>query len=432
VFTARTRSIIGACAVLCGLAVPAVANAASVYVSNSSPVVLGGKSCTQPNYSTVQGAIDALKAVSNPTINVCPGTYTEQLTITKALKLSVAGTAGSAKVVLPASPANTETICDKAAAEAGYPPDQDEIAICKAGVVGITGLTVEAKWQGVNCGVSMYGIRVAGGATLKATNVTVAGAGAAPINGCQSGVGIQAGTTRTTPVEVGNLKLKGVTVSEYQKNGITIAGAGSTANIATTTVVGSGATPEIAQNGIQVSEGAQAKIKSVKISGNECDNGTCGPTGLTQSQAAGLLFIGAASGSIVTSSTISNNDIGAYYASESPTQPSSAELLLSKDTFASNRYAGVTLDQGDAALKSDTINGTGNIGLDLLQYEGQTLASESSATGARIEGMSQAAVKVESDKEPGDIPGQFKFTKTTFSGNATVLDNESSNFEVIF
>jgi hypothetical protein len=392
----------------------------------------GGKSCTQPNYATVQGAIDALAAVTNPTINVCPGTYTEQLTIKKALKLSVAGTAGSAKVVLPASPANTETVCDKAAAEAGYPPDQDEIGICKAGVVSITGLTVEAKWKGVNCGVSMYGIRVVGGASLRATNVTVAGAGAVPINGCQSGVGIQAGTTRTTPAEVGNLKLKGVTVSEYQKNGITIAGAGSTANIATTTVVGAGATPEIAQNGIQVSEGAQAKIKAVKVSGNDCDAAVCGPTEISQQQATGLLFFGAAAGSSVTSSTLSENDTGAYYISESATQPASSELLLSKDTFSNNRYEGVTLDQGKAALKGDTINGTGNVGIDLLQYEEQALASQSGAASTKIEGMSQAGVKVESDKGAKDIPGQFKFSKSTFANDGTVLINESGNFEVVF
>jgi hypothetical protein len=431
VFTARTRSIVGACAVLCGLAAPAAANAASLYVS-SSPVVPGGKSCTQPNYNTIQGAIDALKSLPSGTVNICPGTYKEQLTIVKPLKLNVAGTPGSAKVVLPASPTNTETACDKAAAEAGFSPDQDEISICKAGTVSITGLTVEAKWSGVNCAISMYGIRVAGGATLKATNVTVDGAGAVPINGCQSGVGIQAGTTRTTPAESGALKLKGVTVGEYQKNGITVAGAGSTASIATTTVVGAGATPEIAQNGIQISEGAQAKIKSVKVSGNECDAPSCGPTGLSQEQAAGLLFFGAAAGSSVTSSTLSGNDVGAYYLSDSASQPASSELLLSKDTFSSNRYEGVALDQGKASLKGDTIDGSGNIGIDLLQYEGQTLASQSSASSTKIEGMSQAGVKVESDKGAKDIPGQFRFAKSTFANDGTVLIDESGDFEVIF
>jgi hypothetical protein len=414
--------------VVCGLVIPAAANAASVYVSNSAPVTVGGKSCTQPAYGSIQGAINASAAQ----IIVCPGTYPEQLSITKATKLTVAGTPGSAKVTLPPSPANSETVCDKAAAEAGFSPDQDEISICKAGTVSISGLTVEAKWPSGTCGPSMYGIRVAGAATLKATNVTVNGAGASPINGCQSGVGIQAGTTRTKPAEAGNLKLKGVTVSEYQKNGITIAGAGSTAAIATTTVIGAGATPAIAQNGIQVSEGGTAKIKSSKVSGNECNHSSCGPEGFSQTQSTGLLFFGAAPGSSVSSSTIGGNDIGAYYLSESAKQPGSPELTLSKDAFSANRYEGMVLDQGDALLKSDTITGPGEVGIELPQYEGQTLSSESSATGAKISGQTEAGVRVASDNAAGDEPGTFTFTKSTFSGNATVLLNESSTFDVIF
>jgi hypothetical protein len=429
---ARIRSLIATCAVLCGLVIPATAGAASLYVSNSAPVVTGGKSCTQPNYNTIQGAIDALKSLPNSTVNVCPDTYAEQLTIVHPVKLAVAGTAGSAKITLPASPVNNNTPCDKAAAEAGFTPDQDEISICSTGTVSITGLKVEAHWPSGTCATSMYGIRVAGGAALQATNVTVDGAGATPINGCQTGVGIQAGTTRTTPTESGSLKLKGVTVSGYQKNGITIAAEGSTANIATTTVIGAGATPEIAQNGIQVSAGAQAKIKTSKVSGNECDNGSCGPEGFSQSQSTGLLFIGAAPGSSVTSSTSSGNDIGAYYVSESETQPASPELVLSKDAFTANRYEGIGLDQGNASLKGNTITGPGEVGIEIQQYEGQTLSSQSSASSTKIEGMTGAALRVASDKAPADIPGKFTLKKSVFASDATVLNNESSNFEVIF
>jgi hypothetical protein len=428
---ARIRSLIGACAVLCGLVIPATAGAASLYVSNSAPVVTGGKSCTQPNYNTIQGAIDALKSLAG-TVNVCPGTYAEQLTITHPVKLTVAGTAGSAKLVLPASPADSKTKCDEAPTVESFQPNQDAISICTPSAISITGLKVEAKWPGVTCDDSLYGIRVVGGATLTATNVTIDGAGAFPINGCQGGVGIQAGTTRTTTPEIGKLKLKGVTVTNYQKNGITIAAKGSTASIATTTVIGAGATPEIAQNGIQVSAGAQAKIKTSKVSGNECDAGSCGPEGFSQTQSTGLLFYGAAPGSSVTSSTLSGNDIGAYYISESETQPASPELVLSKDAFTANRYEGVVLDQGDAALKSDTITGPGEVGIELQQYEGQTLSSQSSASSTKVEGMSEAAIRVASDKAGGDKPGKFTFSKGTFASNATVLNNESNNFEVIF
>ncbi len=430
--TARIRSLIAACAVLCGLVIPATAGAASLYVSNSAPIVTGGKSCTQPNFATVQGAIDALKSLPTGTVNVCPGTYTEQLTIVKPLKLIAVGTAGSAKLVLPASPANSKTKCDEAPTIKPFQPNQDAISICTPGTVGITGLKIEAKWPEGTCYDSLYGIRVVGGATLAATNVTIDGAGAFPINGCQGGVGIQAGTTRTTTTEVGNLKLKGVTVTNYQKNGITIAAKGSTGNIATTTVVGAGETTQIAQNGIQVSEGAQAKIKSSKVSGNECDNAACGSEGFSQTQSTGLLFYGAAAGSNVSSSTLSGNDIGAYYVSESASQPASPELVLSKDLFSENRYEGVALDQGSASLKSDTINGPGEVGIEIYQYEGQTLSSQSSAASTKIEGMSEAGVRVASDKAAGDIAGKFKLSKSTFVSDATVLNNESSNFEVIF
>ncbi len=199
--------------------------------------------------------------------------------------------------------------------------NQDGISICTPGTVSITGLTVEAKWAGNVCNENLYGILVAGGATLKATNTTIDGAGAFPINGCQGGVGIEVGMHWTNPVQVGHATLKGVTVENYQKNGITIEGRGSTATIGTTTVQGAGATPEIAQNGIQVSGEGQAKIKSSKISGNECDVVSCGGEGFSQEQATGLLFYGAAAGSSVASSTIEGNDIGAYYLSASGTSP---------------------------------------------------------------------------------------------------------------
>ncbi len=412
---------------VCALAIPAVASASAVYVS-SSPVVAGGKSCVQPNFNSVQAAITS----AAKSINVCPGTYTEQLTITSPVKLTVAGTAGSAKVVLPASPANSKTACDEAKGTEEFQPDQDGISICTSGTVSITGLTLEAKWPGSTCDDSLYGILVAGGATLKATNMTVNGAGAFPINGCQGGVGIQVGMAWTTPVEVGHANLKGVTVTNYQKNGMTIDGTGSSANIKTTTVTGAGPTPETAQNGIQVSNGASAKIKGSTISGNECDNVNCGSDAFSESQGTGVLFYAAAPGSSVTSSKINENDGGAYYVSGSATQPSSPEVQLKKDTFSNNRYEGVLLDQGDASLVSDKINGTGNIGIDLFQYEQQTLASESSANGLAVDEMSQAAIKVESDKAAGDKPGQFTVSNSTFSGDAQVLLNESTTFQVVF
>ena len=371
---ALRSTCIGACAALSVLIVPAAASASltSLWVSNSAPVSSPGNSCAHPGYATIQAAIAA--AALNATVHICPGTYTEQLTIIQSVKIVAVDAAGSVKVVLPAAPANSKTACDEAPGTGAYQPDQDGVSICTAGTVTITGLTFEPKWVSGTCYDSLYGILVAGGATLKATNVTVDGGGASPINGCQGGVSVQVGMAWTTPVEVGHATLAHDTITEYQKNGITVDGTSSSANVTSTNVVGAGATTQTAQNGIQVSNGALGIIKSSTVSGNECDNAACGPEGFSQTQATGLLFYGAASGSLVTGSTLEGNDIGAYYVSSSATQPTSPEVTISKDVFNGNRYEGVALDQGDASVKGDTITGPGEIGIDLFQYEAQAYA----------------------------------------------------------
>jgi hypothetical protein len=48
-----------------------------------------------------------------------------------------------------------------------------------------------------------------------------------------------------------------------------------------------------------------------------------------------------------------------------------------------------------------------------------------------VDGQSEAAIKVESDKKAGDIPGEFTFNGGSTVGDGTVLINESNAFEVI-
>ncbi len=438
---ALSRALIGACAAVSALAIPvASASASNLWVS-SSPVSSPHNSCAHPGYNTIQSAITA--AGPGATVQVCTGNYTEQLTITKVVKLNAANGAGTAKVVLPAAPAVSTTPCDEASlkglkkieVEEGNPesdaqPDQDAVSICTSGTVTITGLTFEPKWPPI-CYDSLYGILVGGGGTLKATNMTVDGGGASPINGCQGGISIQVGMAWASPVEPGHAKLTEDTVTEYQKNGITVDGQGSTAKISDTTVIGAGATPETAQNGIQVSNGAKGTISSSNISGNECDVASCGPNGFENYQATGVLFYGAASGSAVTSTTLKENDIGVYFVSASPTQPTSPEVTISKDVLSKDRYEGVFLDQGDASVKDDAITGPANVGIELVQYAQQAYAPTSSASSDEVEGMTDAAVKVQSDKAPGDHAGSFKITNSALSSNATVVEDESTTFTVV-
>jgi hypothetical protein len=423
-------TLIGACAALLTLVGPgaASASASTLWVSSSALVSSPHNSCTHPGYTTIQSAVTA--AGSGATIQVCTGSYTEQLTIAKPVKLTAADGAGTAKVVLPGAPVDSTTTCDTATGTGNYQPDQDAVSICTPGTVSITGLTFEPKWPPV-CYDSLYGIPVAGGATLKATDVTVDGGGASPINGCQGGVAIQVGMAWTTPVEVGHATLNEDTITGYQKNGITVDGEGSSAAIKDTAVIGAGATPETAQNGIQISNGALGTISSSSISGNECDNVNCSSNAFVGTQATGVLFYGAAAGSKVTSTSLKENDIGVYYESLSATQPSSPEVTISDDVFSDDRYEGVALSQGDALVRDDTITGPGEIGIDVFQDEEQLYAPTSSASSDEIEGMTEAAVKVQSDKAPGDHAGSFTITKSSLADNDQVLEDESETFKVV-
>jgi len=405
------------------LAVPAVAGAASVYVSNSSPVG-SGRSCASPGYATIQSAIEAVSA--NTAVKVCGGTYSEQLEITKGVKLQLASGSGTVRVAMPATPANSKTTCDT---EGGL-EQRDEISICTSETVSITGLTVEAEIPLETCAGGLYDIFVGGGATLKATSDDIVGA-STTVNadkGCQHGVALEVGLK--TPVEVGHATLKNVNVSGYEKNGPTVKAAGSSLAILNSTVTGEGPSPYIAQNGVQISYGATGTIKNTMVSGNECEeSGVCSATG---EQASGVLFYGAAAGSSVKSSKIEQNDIGGAYVSLSPTEPSSPEVKFVSTVFQSDRYEGVLLEQGKASLTKDTIDGTALYGLAINQYSGQPYAPGGEAKGCTIEGMSTAGVVVFSDKEPGDPPGSFKLSTSSNSieHNATPVINESNNYTI--
>jgi hypothetical protein len=403
----------------------ASASAATLYVSNAAPVVVGGRSCAQPDYNSIQAAIMAGGGGAN--ISVCPGTYTEQLAITKTARLSAASGAGTATVAMPAAPKESMTKCDTLEGL----KQTDAVSICAPGdIVTLTGLDVEAVVPLETCGGGLNGIFVGEG-TLKATDVVVDGASTSleGYKGCQHGVAINVGSI--DPTEVGHAVLRAVTVFGYEKNGPTVSGVSSTMSVTASKVTGEGPSPYIAQNGIQVAFGAEGTIRSTTVSGNECSlPEACSSTNL-ENQGTGVLFYEAAIGSSVASSTLDENDIGAYFDSTSEHISASPEATFARDVLTSNRYEGFVLEQGRALLSHDTVNGGGDVGIDLVQSRAQTAASESSATHTKVEDQTVAAIKVESDKSAEDKPGSFDFTDGTFSGDATVLDNESNDFEVV-
>jgi hypothetical protein len=425
------RSLRSKFAVVCAVAgaaliVPTMASAATLYVSPNTPSA-PFDSCTHPNYRSIQKAVEA----PSTAITVCAGTYTEQVQITKAVSITALG---GATLELPASPVNSTTACDTAIPTlppSEYRPNRDELSICTAGTVSISGLKIKALWPEGTCYDSLYGVFVAGGGTLKATNDTIIGAGASPINGCQGGVAVEVGTARTEPSEVGHATFTDDTVSGYQKNGITDEGAGTSINVSSTTVTGAGATPAIAQNGIQISFGASGTITKSTITGNECDNAACSSDSLAGTQATGVLFIGAANGSSVSKSHINGNDVGVYTESETetePTEPAAPQIVVKQNTLESDRYESILVSQGWASLTKNKLIG-GNVGIQLLQTGSETYGPKATALKDKISGMSVWAVQGRSDNEPSDPFGSITIAKSHLSENPgpTVAESVESD-----
>jgi len=425
-----------------------------LYVSNVAPLATApGTSCSHPGYATIQSAINA--AAPAATIHICASLspYVEQLTITQPVSLT---TTGPATVQLPASPVNSSTTCDNAIGTAGYQQPQDEISICGAGTVNITGLTVSAYWPAGTCYDSLYGVFVGSGSNLVSNGLTVNGAGV-PIGdsavGCQGGVAIQVGSARPSPNEKGKATLTNTTVSGYQKNGITTTGTGSSMTVTTATVTGRGPVGT-AENGIEVAYGAKGIISGATVSNNQCNIAppVCGPDAQNdQYQATGVLFYGAKAGSSLSGSKITHNDIGVYYGSAAASEPLSPEVTISNNNFKSNLDEQIQLDQGVASIVNNKLHVTGNVGIQVLQYSGQTYAPASTASNDTISGQG-IGVQVYSDlctippyngggpvpgcvagSAPGDdLPGTFNINNSSFLATNTLAEQDNSlNFFIM-
>jgi hypothetical protein len=94
------------------------ANAATIWVRPNALGPAPGISCNNAGYATIQAAINAANA--GDTVNVCPGTYVENITINKA-NLMVSSTGGTGVTIIRAAVINSVvTITGGNATVAGF------------------------------------------------------------------------------------------------------------------------------------------------------------------------------------------------------------------------------------------------------------------------------------------------------------------------
>lgn len=221
--------------------------AAGVEVPLSWTVDDDGAECPGAAFTSIQDAVDA--APVGQTILVCPGTYTEQVTIAKDGVTLLSQVRWAAVIKAPGTLAMPKAV------------------VRVGGAVGVTidGFTVTGPGSG-GCHSIEYGIRVDSGGSATIANNHVTAIRDSPLGGCQNGVGILVG--RQSEETAGTATILGNTIDDYQKGGIVISGPGSGATILNNAVLGHSAIPNIAQNGIQVSYGATATVQANTVQGN--------------------------------------------------------------------------------------------------------------------------------------------------------------------
>jgi hypothetical protein len=346
---------------------------------------------------TVQHGVDV--ACVGDTVQVGAGTFSEQVHIPKMVTVVGAG-AGSTFIQAPATIAGGDVVQID-----GTPA-----------VVDMSALTVEGPGPGT-CGSINAGIHVMNDASANLHNLAVADIHDQPLSGCQNGRGIRVGD----PAAPATAIVRNSTIVNYQKNGLDVRNAASTVNAHDNVITGPGATPLIASNGVVVVDGMAAIVNNA-ISGNECNHVSCGPDPVADTQSCGVLLIGV-SGTSVTGNAVSTNDIGIYNISNSTT-------TITGNQLTGNRYEGIVLDSGDAAVSLNSVSG-GNIGVAALSFTANADDSTGTLTCNRITGAGVGIKLIDDDTGDGVIPGVGVTSTNNFvKGNGAGFVNTTTNLQI--
>jgi parallel beta-helix repeat protein len=301
-------------------------------------------------YATIQGAINAARA--GDTVVVGPGTYPEQLSIDKSLRLIGAGaraTTVRAPSVLTPSALGRNFLVD----------------VHGGAQVTIAGITVRGPGPNA-CGRGSLnaGVKVTGNATLDFSGSRVLDIVDTPASSCRGTAGaIVVGDF--VAAQVGHATIHDVTVNHYQDNGIAVFGHGSDATV-TDNLIDAALKPgeAVISVGVQIGDGAFARVRNNVIGGNECNTPDigCGADPMNNVQSSAF---SAGTGDPPAPRTefahniVIQNDVGIY-------------LFFVDDIFdvhdnvlINNRYFGIAIQDSSSTVSHDVILG-GDVGVGVI------------------------------------------------------------------
>jgi hypothetical protein len=329
--SARTRG----CAAAFAIATAGLALAASPALAAQRTVDDDGADCPAAEFTSVQAAVTA--ADPGDTIRVCAGVYQEQVRIPAGkdgLKLFSTPT-GAATIKAPAAMSDPGDIV--------YVEGARDVSIDR---FVISGPLPDSQFCSP---LARTGVRIGqGGSASLADNYITEIRSASPSNrGCQNGIAVLVG--RRFEGEVGQATLRDNVIDRYQKAGVVVDNAGSYAEIAQNRIQGDGPNPTIAQNGIQVSRGADADVFKNIVTDNLFSPGTDSSSGLILFETSGLA---------IKDNYVARNDLD--IAGVGNFGPLTASVI-EKNEVLNATYDGIYMDEGTAGntLSQNFLRGSG-------------------------------------------------------------------------
>ncbi len=227
---------------------------------------------TPTPYTTIQSAVDA--SGPNDTIKVCPATYPEQVRILGSAKNGINLVSTTRRAAVIQAPPTFD------------PARPDLVSVEQARGVSIQRFTISGPIPDpAACNVLLVtGVRIKGNgsATLIDNRITEIRAADPALRGCQNGFAVAVG--RNAEAETGDASLFLNQIDKYQKGGVYADGPDTDLNMSGNAVLGNGPDPLIAQNGVQISRGADAFVGANMVQ----DNTYIGPAG--PGQASGFIL----------------------------------------------------------------------------------------------------------------------------------------------
>lgn len=322
---------------------------ASVPFFAQTTVAVGKCQPKKTSFPTIQQALNATPP--GATIDVCPGSYPEQILVYQAVTIKgiAFGGQGAAVITVPKG-----GLVQNATSLATGNPIAAQVLVQAATSANITNMTVDGANNGFNNGCAdpdPIGIYYQNSSGTISHN-SVLNEVLLPANsGCQAGLGIfvQSGNGGSSTVAINNNH-----VANYQKNGITGNELGTSVTVTSNDVVGQGATNGAAENSIQIGFGATGTVTSNTVGSDIWGPDLYGDTG---NAAAGILVY-ASPNVIVKSNNVNNTQYGIAIVSDPTLGAADGAMLTGNTVSLTHLYDGIDLCSNNNTATGNTVNGS--------------------------------------------------------------------------